>query len=92
MVYSIENEKSQATPFSQSDLIRASQMIKRLAEEHGVTEAEVRSDLLEAMQAGMENSDPNVQEKWTSFHYAGEKATAEEFLAWVLSSAAKKDY
>ena len=90
MDYSIENEKSQATPFSKSDLIKASQMIKRLAEDHGVTEAEVRSDLLEAMQAGMENSDPNVQEKWKSFHYASKKATAEEFLAWVLSSATKK--
>ena len=92
MDYSIENKKSQATSFPKSDLIRASQMITRLAEEHGVTEAEVRSDLLEAMQAGMENSDPNVQKKWKSFHYAGEKATVEEFLAWVLSSAAKKGY
>ena len=92
MDYSIENEKIQATPYSKSDLIRASQMITRMAKEHGVTEAEVRSDLLEAMQAGMENSDPNVQEKWKSFHYAGENATAEEFLAWVFSSATKEFY
>ncbi len=92
MDYSIENKRSQATPFSKSDLIRARHMITRLAEEHGVTEAEVRSDLLEAMQAGMENSAPNVQEKWKSFHYAGENATAEEFLAWVLSSATKEFY
>ncbi len=84
MDYCIENEKSQATPVSQSDLTRASRMITRLAEEHGVTEAEVRSDLLEAMQAGMENSDPNVQKQWKSFHFAAKEPTVEEFLSWVI--------
>lgn len=92
MDYSIDNGKNQTAPFSKGELIRACQMIKHLADEHGVTEAEVRSDLLEAMKAGRNNPDPRVKEKWAAFHYAGEYPTADEFLAWVLSLATKIKY
>lgn len=66
------------------ELRKAAQMITRLAEFHGVSESEVRADLLTAMKAGINNSDPAVQEHWRSFSFAGTEPTVEEFLAWVL--------
>ena len=69
------------------ELRKASQMITRLSKLHGVSESEVRADLLTAMKAGMDNSDPSVQEHWRSFAFAGTEPTVEEFLAWVLAQS-----
>ena len=70
------------------ELRKASQMITRLSKLHGVSESEVRADLLTAMKAGKNNSDPAVQEKWRAFAYAGTEPTVEEFLAWVMAQSA----
>lgn len=72
---------------SNTELEKAAQMIIRLAELHGVSENDVRADLMEAMKAAKQNTDPLVQERWRSFSYAGEEPTADEFLAWVLTQA-----
>ncbi|MBQ6481229.1 MAG: hypothetical protein IJI45_08940 [Anaerolineaceae bacterium] len=77
-------QRTQATPFTRIELIRASTMIRQLAEEHKVSEDEIREDLIRAMNAGMENPDQVVQKHWKSFYFVGKEPTAEDFLAWVI--------
>lgn len=68
--------------YSQIELKKAAQNIKRVALEGGVSEKEVRRDMLEAMNAARNNTDPAVQARWETFHYRGAKPTLEEFLVW----------
>ena len=37
----------------------------------------------EAMDAGRNNPDLAVQEKWAGFEYAGDEPTLEEFILWM---------
>ncbi len=71
--------------YTKKELVRAADIIKRIAHEHGVSEAQVRADILEAMNAGRSNPDPAVQARWASFCYAGSAPTVEEFILWTAS-------
>ena len=51
-----------------------------------MSEAQVRADMLEAMNAGRSSTDPAVQAKWRSFHFAGQEPTIEEFILWMSSN------
>lgn len=63
----------------------AANIIRRIAQEHNASEAEVRSEMYEAMNAGRNNSDPEVQARWRTFHFAGDEPTVEEFILWTAS-------
>ena len=71
--------------YTKKELRKATKIIKRIASEHKVTEAQVRADMLEAMQYGRQNPDPAVQERWSEFEYAGNEPTVEEFILWTAS-------
>ena len=58
-------------------------IISKIAQAHGVPESEVRTEMLKAMQAGMENPDPEVQKSWRKIPWRGPEPTAEELLAWT---------
>ena len=58
-------------------------IIAEIAKNHGVSEAKVRADMLEAMRAGMENPDPEVQKQWQEIPWRGQEPTAEEFILWM---------
>ena len=58
-------------------------IIREIAREYGVPEAEVRADMLGAMRAGMENPDPEVQKQWREIPWRGQEPTAEEFILWM---------
>ena len=80
--------------FSISDeaIKRAKRAIKQLAKEHGVSEAEVRKEMREAMLAGTANPDPAVQARWASIQWCGEEPTVEEFIACMTEYIeARKD-
>ena len=62
---------------------RAAKIIKRIAREHHVTEAEVRKEMKEAMDIARRNSDPAVQARWQEFHFEGAEPTVEEFIIWL---------
>ena len=68
---------------SNEALKRAKRSIKQLAKSHGVSEAEVRAEMEEAMRAGMANPDPAVQARWASIQWRGETPTVEEFIACI---------
>lgn len=71
--------------YTKKELANAANIIRRIAREHHVSEAEVRSEMFEAMKAGRNNSDPEVQARWRTFHYAGDEPTVEEFILWTSS-------
>ncbi len=62
---------------------RVTRIIRQIARENRVSEAEVRADMLEAMNSGRNDPDPAVQKAWEGFCYEGEEPTLEEFILWV---------
>ena len=77
--------------YKQKELAHAAYIIRRIAQKHGVPEAQIRADLQEAMNAGRSNPSAAVQARWTGFHYAGMEPTAEEFILWSASLLGDKD-
>ena len=71
--------------YTKRELKRAAEIIRQIACDNHVTEAEVRRDMREAMDAGRQNTDPKVQAKWAGFEYAGDEPTLEEFILWMVS-------
>ena len=71
--------------YTKKELEYAANIIRRIAQEHQVPGADVRSEMYEAMRAGRNNSDPEVQVRWRTFHYAGDEPTVEEFILWTSS-------
>ena len=69
---------------------RAKRAIKQLAKDHGVSEAEVRKEMKEAMLAGMANPDPAVQARWASIQWRGAEPTVEEFVACITQTVEDK--
>ena len=65
---------------------RAKRAIKQLAKEHGVSEAEVRKEMKEAMLVGMANPDPAVQARWASIQWRGAEPSVEEFVACITQT------
>ena len=72
---------------TEKELKIAAGIIEQIARNHHVSEAQVRSDMEEAMNAGRNHPDPAVQARWVTFHYAGAEPTVEEFILWVAAMA-----
>ena len=75
--------------YTQRELKRAGEIIKQIAKDNKVSEAEVRAEMQVAMESGQSNPDPLVQARWKEFRYAGSEPTLEEFILWVASMAAR---
>lgn len=62
-------------------------VITQIAQRHGVTEAEVRRDITEAIVEGIKNSqdDPVAQALWKACPCKGNIPTPEEFIFWTSS-------
>lgn len=60
-------------------------VITQIAQKYGVTEAEVRRDITEAIMEGIKNSqnDPATRALWGECPCAGNIPTPEEFIFWV---------
>ena len=71
--------------YTKKELEYAAIIIRRIAQEHHVPEAEVRSEMYEAMKVGRNNPDPEVQARWRTFQFAGDEPTVEEFILWTSS-------
>lgn len=79
--------------YAKEELQAAAKVIKEIAQGHHVSEEQVRADLKEAMDIGRSNPDPAVRARWTTFRYAGEEPTVEEFILWATSLTKDKlDY
>lgn len=73
--------------YTKKELKIAADIIRQIAREHHVPEAQVRADMEEAMDAARSNPDPAVQARWAAFRYTGTKPTVEEFIVWASKTA-----
>ena len=73
--------------YTQEELHYAAGIIRSIALENGVPEAEVRAEMEKAMNYGRHDPDPAVQARWASFHFAGAEPTIEEFILWMTEVA-----
>ena len=71
--------------YTEKELKAAADIIRRIAREQQVPEAQVRSAMEEAVNAGRYDPHPTVQARWKTFHYSGEAPTAEEFILWAAA-------
>lgn len=61
---------------------RLNQIIERIARDHGVSVAEVRTDMAEAIHAGYTAEDPAARERFRKM-FDGEEPSIEEFIARI---------
>lgn len=73
--------------YTKRELKKAAEIIKQIARDNNVPEAQVRADMQEAMDYGRYNLDPTAQARWKEFRYAGAEPTLEEFILWVATIA-----
>lgn len=57
--------------------------IRKIAEENHISVEQVRAEMIQAMEAGMSNPDPEIQAKWKTIPCKGEKPTPEEVIIWA---------
>lgn len=76
--------------YTKKELAYAANIIKQIALENHVSEAQIRADMKEAMEYGRSNPDPNVRAKWAAFAYDGDEPTIEEFILWTSSQAVQR--
>ena len=69
---------------------KASAVIGSIAQRNRCSEEEVRKEMDAAIQAGYEDSDPEVRAMWDSSPFANRKPTPEEFL--IFCTAMMADY
>ena len=62
-------------------------IIRQIAKEHGVTPAEVRKDMEEAMRASMASSDPVAMAHWRNISPDGKEPQLEDFIAYIAKTA-----
>lgn len=63
--------------------VQIQKIIAQIARREGITEAEVRRAMQEALQAGFRNPDPAIQAAWRQVPMKGNSPRPEEFIAWA---------
>ena len=58
-------------------------IIRQIAKENGVTPAEVRKDMEEAMRASMASSDPVAMAHWRNISPDGKEPKLKDFIAYI---------
>ena len=72
------NEKTTKT-------INTQLIIRKIAEENGVTPAEVRQEMMAALREGFHNPDPQVQAVWNSISPGEEAPDITACLTWAVN-------
>lgn len=62
-------------------------IIRQIAREHGVTPAEVRRDMEEAMRVSMTSSNPIAVAHWENISSNGKEPKLEDFIAYIVKTA-----
>ncbi len=65
-------------------------IIRQIAKQNGVTPAEVKRDIQEAIRIGMSSTDPNVQIHWRRMSPNGTEPTVNEVLTYLVSATVRK--
>lgn len=66
--------------------MNTNEIFARVAKQHGTTVADVYSEIQKAIDAGFDNTDPDVQAEWRKVNFKGERPTPEEVLAYLINA------
>ena len=66
-------------------------IIRQIAKENGVSPAEVKKDMQEAIRVGMASPDPKVQAEWKRISPSGKEPSVEELLAYLTLKAVSRN-
>ena len=66
------------------------EMLREMANEHGVTVEELRSDMEIAMNAAKNNPDPKAQAKWAAIPCKGKSPTLAEFIIHAADTISRE--
>ncbi len=61
-------------------------IIRQIAKQNGVTPAEVRKDIREAIRIGMASPDPAVQAHWRKMSPTGDKPSINQVLTYLVAN------
>lgn len=67
----------------------AERAIKMIALREGISENEVREEIEKAIEAAMNNSDPEIKKKWNTLSRDRKNPTAEELISKIASRIIK---
>lgn len=67
-------------------------VLEKVAAQNGVDIFEVRREIELAINAGMENSDPVVRDKWKALSPNGHPPSPEELIAYLSKQANQKKF
>jgi len=73
--------------YTEREMKAAAKIIRRIARESSLSEAQVRSDMQKAIKYGISSPDAAVQAHWATLRYSGAEPTVEEFILWAASIA-----
>lgn len=80
--------------YRKEDLLRAQNAIRKIATNNNLSESVVRCEIMEAIEIGMSNPDPLVQEKWKNISVksgkVNGKVTSEELILWVMEEIERR--
>lgn len=69
---------------------RAFKAFMNIAERDGVSVEEVKQGIQMAIDAAMENPDPQVRRQWEELNFHNKKPTPEEFVAAIMKQLEEK--
>ena len=61
------------------------ELLEEIAEQEGSTAEEIQCSIQEAIDAGFNNPDPEVQAAWSRVPFSGEYPTLEDLIAYCLA-------
>jgi len=59
-------------------------VLESIGKQNGIPKEQVRAEMQLAMEEGMKNPDPMVQEQWRKIPRKGSQPTLEEFVEYLL--------
>ena len=59
-------------------------IFKRIAEEHGITEEELKEQIQQRIIAGLNGHDPVQRKQWEAIPHEGDIPTPEEYIQYIV--------
>lgn len=70
---------------------RATEILRQVALENGVSLTEVRKEIQIAIEAGMSNPDPAVQSEWKAISQDGHPPSPEDLIIYLVKKIKRED-
>lgn len=69
--------------YTEEELGRAKRAITIMAKRNDVSEAQIRAELQEAINASFRCNDSHVQAQWAECEFAGSEPVPKKFITWL---------